>query len=133
MGFKEKKQILAQLSPEKLSETLVLLGDWLPVARQVVAIKVAFTKLPRSKKSLEEALRENLAIDEYIEWKQCGPYSLIVDEVLDQLKILVSDGESNLAQSLGKVALGVGEQSSELLAEPDYWEMGLQELKEWLG
>ena len=132
MDFKEKKENLAHLSPKELSDILVLLGDWLPVARQVVSIKAAFSKKPIDREYLEKNLKENLTIDEYVEWKQCGPYSLIVGEVHDQLKKLVDEGDSKIAKNLGKIALDIGEQTSELLAEPDYWEMGLEELREWL-
>ena len=94
MDFKEKKENLAHLSPKELSDILVLLGDWLPVARQVVSIKAAFSKKPIDREYLEKNLKENLTIDEYVEWKQCGPYSLIVGEVHDQLKKLVDEGDS---------------------------------------
>jgi hypothetical protein len=73
-----------------------------------------------------------LEINDQVKWDKCSAYCQIIHVAEYGIKQFYDDhGDLAATKKLVERIITMGEGSSEMLQEPDYWEMGVDRIRRW--
>ncbi len=85
----------------------------------------------QDEENLTKAVQNAATVDVHVPYTEAPGYCQIIDEISVLLKRLANSGNPQLARRLALAALETAECSSEQIQDGAYWEMSVDDLREF--
>ncbi|MCX6124251.1 MAG: hypothetical protein NTV34_05810 [Proteobacteria bacterium] len=123
-------KILESSTVEDLARIVWQAGQYNTVVGKIGQLHAAFLSF-RDEDKLIEAVLDAATIDKHVPYREAPAYCQIVDEIVVLLKRVADVGNPQLAHRLALAALERAERSSEDIQDGHYWEMSIDDLREF--
>lgn len=124
-------KILEGATVEDLARIVWQAGQYSSVIGKVGQLHAAFLSF-QDEETLSKAVIDAATIDEHVPYDEAPGYCQIVDEIIIVLKRIAGGGNPQLAYRLAKTALEKAERSSEVIQDGHFWEMSVDDLREFV-
>ena len=130
----EVEEHLQKLPPRDLAKILTLAGSWdNEIVGKINQLKVGFSVYrPDEAEKLLELIDYALEISDWVSYDRCSPYCQILHVAHCCLKQLHSQHGLAATLKLSDRVIEKAEISNELLGDPAYWEMAIDDIRKWV-
>lgn len=126
------KAAIEEIPSAELADLLVCAGTYNQVIWRMLNLLTGFQKygLDQSEQ-LTSVLTYALTIDDHVSYDRASEYVQIIDTAEDCLKKYHEQAGTEATLKLLIHTISIAEESGESIQDGDYWEMTLQDLRDW--
>lgn len=131
--LKEVEDNLKSLSGDDLAKTLALAGSWdSEIIGKINQLKVGFSLYgPDDMEKLLEVIDYALEISDSVTYDRSSPYCQMLHVAHCCLKQFHTQSDLAATIKLADRIIEMAETSTELLDDPAYWEMAIDDIRKW--